>query len=430
MPDPSRLVADDFPTPTREALAARGGLRADALHPSTAAFKRRMARYGGLTDSVSVGYARRRFRGMTPLLSTYPAVAAVTDRTVAGPHGSVPVRIVRPRGDSATRPAVVWLPGGGFVIGDVVTAEPTARHLAARTGAVVIAVDYRKAPEHRLDAAFDDALAVVRWVHANAAGLGIDPDRIAVGGDSAGGNIAAVVAQELAASSDRGPELALQLLVYPAVSVEYEPARTRDTADGTLNEPTMLWFESHVAASVDPRSRRYYPLAAEDVSGLPPAVIVTAGYDPLRDEAITYLDRLRAEGVRAEHLHYPDEIHGFLTMDLALDNATVALDAVGELVCEIMDIDEALQPEDRRGGLMAELLLEKGMRRARVLAVEAVEAVAYRYIRGQRATLRLLGLPSARDLERVNSQMSRLEAQLGTLDSRLRQPAGPDQPDA
>ena len=143
---------------------------------------------------------------------------------------------------------------------------------------------------------------------------------IGVGGDSAGGNVAAVVAQEYTAAGGRHP-LALQLLVYPHVSPDDEPARARNASGGTLNEREMRWFEMHVAGAIDPNSTRHAPMATKDLSGLPPAVVVTAGYDPLRDEAIVYLDRLRAAGVRAEHVHFGDDVHGFFTMDLILDNA-------------------------------------------------------------------------------------------------------------
>jgi acetyl esterase len=252
------LTTDDFPSPTRDDLESRGKLRADALHPSTQAFVRRMARYGGLSDRVSVAYARRTIQKMMPMVSTKPAVASVVDRTVSGPGGPIPIRIVTPLVGDEPRPALIWFPGGGFVIGDLVTAEPTARNLAARTGAIVICVDYRKAPEHGLDDGYDDAVAVVRWAMANATNLGIDTARVGVGGDSAGGNVAAVVAQECAASG--GVPLAVQLLVYPSVSVENEPARARNAEGSTLDLAAMRWFETHVAGAIDPDSLRYSPL--------------------------------------------------------------------------------------------------------------------------------------------------------------------------
>lgn len=418
MPDQDELTADDFPN-TRESLAVRGELRAPEFHPSTAAFLKRLARHGGLSDSVSVGYARRRFGSMTPLIATFPSVASVTDRNVAGPHGRIPVRMVYPHGVEVPRPVIVWFPGGGFVLGDLETGEPTARHLAMRTGAIVVCVNYRKAPEHRLDDAFDDAVAVVRWVHANAASLGVDPELITVGGDSAGGNIAAVVAQEILADPDTNIDLALQMLVYPSVSVEYEPARSRDQGDAPLDNTAMIWFESHVSASVDPRSRRYYPLTSENVSALPPAVVVTAGFDPLRDEGIAYVDRLRQEGVRAEHLHYADDIHGFMTMDLMLDNATSALDSIGDHFREILEIDNSFLPDGGRPDSPFEQRVDGLRRRGKVLASEVVERVSYRWIRSQRTSLALLGMPSARDIDRVNSQVSRLEAQVRSLRSQL-----------
>jgi acetyl esterase len=142
----------------------------------------------------------------------------------------------------------------------------------------------------------------VRWIVSNAAALGADDTRVVVGGDSAGGNVAAVVAQEYSAVPSGRP-FALQVLVYPHVSPEDEPARARNASGGTLNTKEMRWFESHVAGCIDPESLRHAPLLAADFASLPPAIIVTAGHDPLRDEAIVYLDRLRDAGVRAEHLH-------------------------------------------------------------------------------------------------------------------------------
>lgn len=408
----NRHTVDDFPSPTRAALQASGELKTP-LSPSTQAMMQRMARYGGLSDSVSVGYARRRFRGLMPLLSGYPQVASVTDRTIAGPQGAIPIRIVRPVDDVVSRPVIVWFPGGGFVLGDLETGEPTARQLAVRTGAVVVCVDYRKAPEHRLDDCYDDGLAAVRWVHANAASLHIDTGAFVVGGDSAGGNIAAVVAQELDPTDENDPTVALQVLAYPAVSVEHEPARLRDR-EGTLDDSALRWFEIHVAGSANPRSRRYYPLSTHDVAGLPPAVILTAGWDPLRDEAITYLDRLREAGVRAEHVHYGDEVHGFMTLDLVLDNARPAMDRVGALICEILAIPEELHsPETMPGGVEAQLSRLK--RRVSLVLHEASEVVGYGYIRSQRRTLRWLGLPAGRDVDRTHSQLLRLELQVRAL---------------
>jgi len=353
---------------------------------------------------------------MMPLIASSPPVSEVVDRVVSGPGGSIPVRIVTPLSGAAPRPALVWFTGGGFVLGDLATAEPTARSLAARLGAVVVCVDYRKAPEHTFDEAYDDALSAVRWVFDHAEMLGVDERRIGVGGDSAGGNVAAVVAQEYSSGGGR-PPLALQVLVYPHVSADDEPARARNAAGGTLNEREMRWFEMHVAGAIDPGSLRHAPIATKDLSALPPAVVVTAGYDPLRDEAIVYLDRLRAAGVRAEHLHFADDVHGFFTMDLILDNAGPAVDAVVRIAADVLD----LSLEEREGSSWPANRsdLRERLRRHEVRARYLVEHLAHQHIRTQRAVIRALGLPTARDVVALNSQIKRLDNQVRQLRRQL-----------
>ena len=418
MPEAQAANTEEFPSPTRDALEARGELRAAELHPSTQALVRRMSRYGGLSNRISVSFARQQMRKIMPLLATSPAVASVVDRTVSGPAGPVPVRVVTPHTGVEPRPALLWFPGGGFVLGDLVTGEPTARSLANRLGAVVVCVDYRKAPEHLVDDSYDDALSAIRWVFSNADSLGVDDTRIGVAGDSAGGNIAAVVAQEYAALNT-GKPLAVQLLVYPAVSGE-EPARARNARGGTLDDRALRWFEMHVAGAMDPDSVRYNPLATPELSGLPPAVIVTAGWDPLRDEAIAYFDRLRGAGVRAEHLHYPDEVHGFFTMDLVLDNARDAMDAVAEAVADILALDEAgrttapLSPAD-----LVRLRLQQRRRRVQTTVDYSIERMNHLQRRWQRSMIRSMGLPSGSDVETLNSHIRRLENQIRTLRRQL-----------
>jgi acetyl esterase len=389
------------------------------LHPSSRELRRQLARYGGLTDKVSVAYARRQLQRAVPLTATLPDVASVVDRTISGPIGPIPIRIITPQTGTEPRPAIVWFGGGGFVIGDLVTAEPTARHLANRLGAVVVCVDYRKAPEHGLDDAYDDALAAVRWVFDHADALGVDDTRIGVGGDSAGGNVAAVVAQEHRDDTRKSP-LAVQLLVYPTVSGENEPARARNAEGGPLNPTTVRWFESHVAGAFAPESRRYWPLMTEDLSNLPPAVVVTAGYDPLRDEAIVYLDRLREAGVRADHLHYADDVHGFFTMDLVLPNSSLALDEVADAASDILQLDGAARGITGLSGLDGLWAgLAQRQRRARVLLAQVIERGTHAQIRLQRRLIQLSGLPAGRDVEVVNDRIARLELQIRTLRRQL-----------
>jgi dienelactone hydrolase len=291
----------------------------------------------------------------------------------------------------------------------------------------VVCVDYRKAPEHGFDDAYDDALAVVRWVFAHARDLGVDDTRICVGGDSAGGNVAAVVAQEHRTGAGT-PPLAVQLLVYPAVSAESEPARARNAEGGPLDTTAVRWFETHVAGAVDPASQRYWPLLTQNLSGLPPAVVVTAGYDPLRDEAIVYLDRLREAGTRAEHLHYGDDVHGFFAMDLILDNARHALDAVADAVADILELDDAARDAAEPSALSEVLAgLAQHRRRVRITVSNTIERVTHAQIRLQRRLIRLSGLPAGRDVEVVNDRIARLEFQIRTLRRQLeRLPVQPD----
>ena len=412
------MNSDDFDSPTLDELRRTGALRAAELHPSTQTFVRQLSRFGGLSGRVSVAFARRQMGKMMPFVATSPAVASVADRTVSGPGGSIPVRVITPHTGIGPRPALVWFPGGGFVLGDLVTAEPTARSLANRLGAVVVCVDYRKAPEHLVDDAYDDSLAAVRWVIANAHSLGVDPTRVGVAGDSAGGNIAAVVAQEYTALG-AGVPLAVQLLVYPAVSGE-EPARARNSAGGTLDDRALQWFEMHVAGAMDPDSTRYAPLVTPDLSGLPPAVVVTAGWDPLRDEAIVYLDRLRAAGVRAEHLHYPDEVHGFFTMDLMLDNARDAMERVSDAVADILGLAEEHRT---RGpltpGQLRRLRIERRRRTVETAINYSIERMGHTQRRWQRTMIRAMGLPSGSDVQTLNSQVKRLENQVRVLRRQL-----------
>ncbi|HEU5265959.1 MAG TPA: alpha/beta hydrolase [Jatrophihabitans sp.] len=419
------LNTEDFASPTLEALAASGDLRAPKLHPSTQSFMRRVARYGGLNDRVSVALARRRMRTLVTLVASKQPVQSIVDRSVSGPGGPIPIRIVTPTTGAAPRPALVWFPGGGFVIGDLATAEPTARGLANKLGAVIVCVDYRKAPEHMLDDGYADAHAVLRWVFANAAGLGIDDTRIGVGGDSAGGNVAAVLAQEYTAVAGVNP-LAVQVLVYPAVSVESEPARVRD-AYGLLDAEALRWFETHLAGATDPHSQRYYPLLTRNLSGLPPAVIVTAGYDPVRDEGIVYLDRLREAGVRAELLHYADDIHGFFSLDLVLPNAVAALTATADVVADILDLDDATREGTARSGAnLLRAAVDRRVRRAQAVVNYGLGQLVHTHLRTQRRLIGLLGLPAGRDVQALNSRIVRLEHQVRALRRQLEHPQEAD----
>ncbi len=250
-------------------------------------------------------------------------VRSTEDRTVPGAEGELRARVYRPEEDGPL-PTVVFFHGGGWVIGDLDTHDNMVRNVCRGARAVVVAVDYRLAPEHPFPAAADDAVAAARWVAQHLEEFG-GSDRLAVAGDSAGGNLAAVVAQVL---RDDGTPLAGQFLVYPAVDAEGEYPSRVDNAQGYfLEKDTMDWFYGHYAGAwEDARDARLSPLHGADLSGLPPAVVVTAEYDPLRDEGEAYGGALEAAGVHAEVLRYDGMIHGFFDMGPASPAAQAAVD--------------------------------------------------------------------------------------------------------
>jgi acetyl esterase len=249
-------------------------------------------------------------------------VGSTEDRTVPGAHGELRARVYRPEGEGPF-PTVAFFHGGGWVIGDLDTHDNQAREVCRGSRAVVVAVDYRLAPEHPFPAAADDAVAAARWVATHLDELGGDA-RMAVAGDSAGGNLAAVVAQTLHAD---GTPLAGQFLIYPAVDAAGEyPSRAENATGYFLEQPTMDWFYGHYAGAWDDtKDPRLSPLHG-DLSGLPPAVIVTAEFDPLRDEGEAYGEALRAAGVPAEVRRYDGMIHGFFGMGTASPAAQAAIE--------------------------------------------------------------------------------------------------------
>jgi acetyl esterase len=251
-------------------------------------------------------------------------VASVDTIEIPGPAGPMAARVYRP-GEDGPVPTVVLFHGGGWVIGDLETHDNMARSICRDCSAVVVSVDYRLAPEAPFPAAVEDALAATRWASAHLAELGGD-HRLAVVGDSAGGNLAAVVAQQL--RDDDGPRLVAQLLVYPATDVTGEhPSRLENAEGYFLDLPTMAWFMNHYAPDhavhTDPRVS---PLRHEDLTGLPPAVVVTAGFDPLRDEGEAYAHALDAAGVPVEVRRFDSMIHGFFDMGGFSAGAQAAVD--------------------------------------------------------------------------------------------------------
>jgi acetyl esterase len=253
-------------------------------------------------------------------------VARVEERRIPGPMGEIPVRVYAPPG-LGPFPGIVHFHGGGFVICDLDTHDETCRLLCVAARAVVVAPDYRLAPEHRFPAATDDCLAATRWVAANAAALGIDPERLAVAGDSAGGNLATVTA--LRARDEGGPALAAQILFYP-VTDHHEPGTPSYAACAEgygLTRAEMVWFWDHYLA--DPSHARHphaAPLRAPDLRGLPPAFVLSAEYDPLRDEAEDYARRLDEAGVPTALVRALGMHHGFLMLAGQLEEASLAIE--------------------------------------------------------------------------------------------------------
>jgi acetyl esterase len=268
--------------------------------------------------------ARQLFRETRPA-STPPApqIGDVRDLTADGPLGPIPLRVYRPAGmtDSRRLPALVFFHGGGWVIGDLETHDVACRQITAEAGVSVIAVDYRLAPEHKFPAAVDDAWAATRWIAAHAAELGIDADRLAVGGDSAGGNLAAVVS--LLARDAGAPRIRLQILTYPVTDLASESRSYEELADGyMLTRDGMRWFRAHyLGKEEDAADWRVSPLRAPSLAGLPPALVITAGYDPLRDEGEAYARRLREAGVTVDAVCFGGMIHGFVPMGRLIDTA-------------------------------------------------------------------------------------------------------------
>jgi acetyl esterase len=256
-------------------------------------------------------------------------VHRVEDRAVPGPAGPVPIRVYRPS-DTSPLPVVVFAHGGGWVLCDLESHDPMCRTIANGANAVVVAVDYRRAPESRFPAALDDVRAVLSWVAENASGLGVDVSRIAVAGDSAGGNLAAAVA--LGARARGGPALAAQLLLYPVIDARMDTESYRRFGHGFgLEATSMAWYWEQYSPG---ESRRGNPLAspghAESLAGLPPAIIAAAECDPLRDEATAYAARLAAAGVPTWSRTYEGCFHGFLS--LPPGTLAVADEALGEVV--------------------------------------------------------------------------------------------------
>jgi len=264
--------------------------------------------------------AREMYRGIAATLDAQGvAIGKVEDRNIPGPDGEIPVRIYTPvAAGSDALPVLVYYHGGGWVIGDLETHDALCRTLANEAGCKVVAVDYRLAPEHVFPAAVDDCYAALKWVEANGASIGVDATRIAVAGDSAGGNLAAVISQ--IAKAEKGPRIALQLLIYPVTDTDIDTGSYKENESGYfLERDGMIWFFDHYLKGTDRNDPRVAPLKATSLAGLPPAYVVTAGFDPLRDEGRAYAEALKAAGVPTEHVNYEGMIHGFFNLQGVLD---------------------------------------------------------------------------------------------------------------
>ena len=300
-----------------------------ALHPSAEMMVQVLADSGLTFSPDSTPEARRAAMiavTANPMIPKHP-LHDVADRVIPGPAGDLPVRVFRP-GPADGLPLLLWFHGGGWVTGNLDTHDQLGRLLADEVGAVVVSVDYRLAPEAKFPAAADDCLAAYTWALAHADEVGADPGRIAIGGDSAGGNLAAVVALD---ARERGlPQPRLQLLVYPVTDYEFDSTSMIDNAKGYfLEAESMRWFWDHYARTpadfVDPR---YSPMRASDLSGLAPAVVVTAEYDPLRDQGEAYGRRLRDAQVRTQTVRADGLIHGFFGMHEFMPPGQEAWDVV------------------------------------------------------------------------------------------------------
>lgn len=259
-----------------------------------------------------------------------PEMDFVRDLTIDGPDSGVPIRVYHPV-DDGPHPTLVYYHGGGWVLGTLDSIESVCRELAARSSCIVVSVDYRLAPEHPFPAAVDDAYCALEWVSRNGDAFGGD-GRVAVGGTSAGGNLAAVTA--LRAAVEGGPDVARQLLLYPIIDHAFDTDSYSENADGPLlTRADMKWFwRQYLRSSVDGYNPFASPLRGDDLSDVAPATVVTAGFDPLRDDGAAYAARLSDSGVAVDHYHYPTMAHGFLSLVDEVETADEAMNDVAESI--------------------------------------------------------------------------------------------------
>ncbi len=299
------------------------------LHPQCRALLDLMDERGvPPTHTLSPAEARAAYRDRRMLTQPDPpAVAEVRDLQASGPHGPIPLRLYRPTliDHAKPMPVLVYYHGGGWVIGDLDTHDTLCRQLANQAGCAVVSVDYRMGPEHRFPAAVDDAIAALAWVRESALQLGLNAARMAVGGDSAGGNLAAVVALHDRRRTDA--PLKFQLLIYPATDMQRgAPSHASNGQGYLLTRDSIDYYIGHYLGDAKHvKDWRASPLLHDDLTGAAPALVLTAGYDPLRDEGLAYAQRLTEAGVRTTHLCFERQIHGFILMGKVLDEAHTAV---------------------------------------------------------------------------------------------------------
>jgi acetyl esterase len=261
-----------------------------------------------------------------------PELKSVRSLAIPAPHGSIAARMYTPlklREAKGLAPCLVFFHGGGWVIGDLDSHDVVCRKLADEAQLFVVAVDYRLAPEHKFPAAVEDAITATKWIASNARQFGLDAARLSVGGDSAGGNLAAVVA--IAARDGNGPPISGQVLIYPAIDFAMSHgSHSEPETSILLTHSVIRWFRDHyLTGAADVHDWRASPARASSLIGLPPAYVLTAGADPLRDEGDEYAERLKQAGVAVTYRHFPGQFHGFFTMGKLLQQANVAVTEIG-----------------------------------------------------------------------------------------------------
>lgn len=295
-----------------------------SLDPQARAVLEQMEKMGGPPiNELSVREARAASAALAEMQGTAEPVANVEDRKVAGPGGDIPVRIYTPAG-TGPFPVLMYFHGGGWVLGNIEGSDALCRKLANAAACIVVSVDYRLAPEHQFPAAVEDVYAATLWTAENVAGFGGDPLRVAVSGDSAGGNLAAVVSL---LARDRGkPAITFQLLIYPVTDAACDTPSYSENADGYfLTRDAMKWFWNHYAAEPERNHPHASPLRTNSLAGLPAALVITAEFDPLRDEGERYAERMQAAGISVQLSRYNGMIHGFFGMSGVLDQGRSAI---------------------------------------------------------------------------------------------------------